>query len=268
MIFDFTLDSIEKVQPWGTPNSLSIHWFALTQGKYRLKVGDEYLLNYTDEFIGNYLKKKPQHNISTSTFTEYYVVRLWEDILGILPAILESVPVPLQKFLNSGYENYQVLQKLADGWKESETVIKRIEGIGTADLAVFWLNERWFDSGYLSPSANIWLWSDENNVIFNWDNSEIKVEEIPVWTATKGSYRINKQEFVNEVREFNKKLLDEMGKRVETICQNWKNDEIKIDFEQLKSEQKNRAMWLESTLKNLRRTDWSQVISAVNQIND
>ena len=88
MIFDFTLDPIENVHPWGKPENLSISWFVLTQGNYRLKVGNEYLLNYTNDFIKHLSEKYPEYTRTQTTFVDYYVVRLWEDVLDILPAIL------------------------------------------------------------------------------------------------------------------------------------------------------------------------------------
>lgn len=270
MIFDFTLDSIENIYPWGKPENLSISWFALTQGNYRLKVGEEYLLNYTDEFLKYLSEKYPEYSDSQITFVDYYVVRLWEDILDILSDILEPVPEKLQHFLDSGYENYQSLHERALDWQESEikTGANKSDTWETVDLATNWLNYCWLDSAYLSPSAKIWIWSNENDVVISWDNSRVKVENINVWSANKGNYRINKNEFINNVREFNKNLFDDMNERVETVCQSWKNDKIKIDFEQLKNEQRNRATWLESKLKTVRKTNWSKVISAISQIND
>lgn len=268
MIFDFTLDPIEKVYPWGNPEDLEIHWFALTQGSYRLKVGNEYLLNYTSDFINHLSEKYPEFNQPRNTLVDYYVVRLWEDILDIIPALLEPVPKELQHFLYSGYKNIQALNERAVDWEEAkvENGANEDQAWHTFELATDWLNNRWLDSAYLSPSARIWVWSDENDVVISWDNSEVKVGEIYVWAAIKGNYRISKNDFIKEIQEFNKCLFDKMEKRVKTICQNWKNDKIKIDFEQLKSEQKNRAAWLELTLKNKRKTNWSEVISALNQI--
>lgn len=269
MIFDFTFDAIEDVRPWGNPKNLSISWFALTQGNYRLKVGNEYLLNYTDEFV-NYLSEKyPEYTHCQTTFVDYYVVRLWEDILEILPAILESVPQQLQHFLNSGYENYQSLDKSTSDWWKSDSPkqISENKSWEIFHLATGWINNRWLDSAYLSPSTRIWIWSDENDVIISWDNRQIKVEGISIWSASQENYRINKREFINEIQNFDGQLFAEMNKRVEDVCRNWKNAEIKINFEQLRSEQKNRATWLESKLKDFCKTDWNEVVSAIELIN-
>lgn len=200
MIFEFQLNPIEDIQPWGEFPNLSLHWFGFTDGKYRLKVGAEYLLNYSAEYTKYCIEKFPEYSFNT-TFVEYQVVRLWEDILEMLPAILKSESKEFKYFL---------------------------------------------DVGYLTNPPKIWICEDNEDVIINWDNRKIKIENIPVWSATKGNYRINKKDFIEEVQRFDESLISQMNERVETICQTWKKPETKIDFEQLKTEQKYRATWLES----------------------
>jgi hypothetical protein len=268
MIFEFKLNPIEEVHPWGEPSNKSLHWFGFTEGEYRIKVGSEYLLNYSSEFT-NYLNKKFPEYFSKTTFVDYQVVRLWEDILAMFHFIIEPVPQELHHFLDFGYENYSSLRSRVDDWLDSETAkgSDEEESWKISEKADFWLNERWLDSGYLSPSARIWIWSDENDVIFSWDNREIKVENISVWSAAQGNYRISKEDFINEVQQFDRSLISQMNNRVETICKTWKHPEIKVDFEQLQSEQKNRATWFEPNAKNVLKTDWSEVLSAIKIIN-
>ena len=174
MIFEFELKPIEDIQPWGEFPNENLHWFGFTDGKYRLKVGDDYLLNYSEDYTKYCAEKFPDYSFNT-TFVEYQVVRLWEDILDLLPDILESLP------------------------KE---------------------NKFFLDAGYLVNPPKIWFCSDEKDVIINWDNRKIKVEKIPVWSATQGSYRISKKDFIEEVKRFDKSLISQMNKRVEKICQN------------------------------------------------
>lgn len=267
MIFEFQLSPIEEIRPWGNAPNQSLSWFGFTFGEYRIKVGEEYLLNYSDVFA-NYLNTEfPEYPYQT-TLIDYQVVRLWEDILDILPSILEPVPEELHHFLDSGYENYSALRSLVKDWQESQIVrgISENENWKIAEKVDFWLDERWLDSAYLSPSTQIWIWSDENAVIFSWDNRDIKVENAPVWSATYGNYRITKEDFINEVRKFDNNLISQMKERVEIICRTWNKSEIKIDFEYLRVEQKNRATWFESSLSKARETNWNEVTSAIKMI--
>jgi len=268
MIFEFKLSPIEDVSPWDYPPNQSLSWFGFTDGKYRIKVGLEYLLNYSKEYK-DYLNEKFPEYLSGTTFVEYQIVRLWEDILEMLPSILEPVPKEIQYFFTSGDKDYVDLRNNLLDWQDSE-IMKGVEEIGTLDfgeLAVCWLDDRRLDNGYLTNSANIWIWSDEKDVIFSWDNRKIKVENIPVWSAELGNYRIDKKDFVNEVRKFNNSLISQMEDRVESIRRNWSKPEIKIDFENLKNEQKIRATWLTLALNERRKTNWNEVISAIKIIN-
>ncbi|MEK7725493.1 MAG: DUF5984 family protein [Acidobacteriota bacterium] len=268
MIFEFKLDSIEDVQPWGESPNKQIHWFALTQGIYRLKVGDEYLLNYSNEFTAQISEKFPNIRYR-GTFVDYYIVRLWEDLIDILPHILEPVPKELQHFLESDYKiQRDWSEKVADWHDKAELskVLNNDEIWEICENATDWINNRCLDSGYLSPSANIWIWSDENDMIISWDNQEIMVDGIQVWSATRSSYRINRNEFVLELKRFDNQLFSEMAGRVNEICKTWNNEEIYIDFEQLKSEQNNRATWMKSWVDSKHKTDWRKVIEAVNNV--
>lgn len=268
MIFEFKLDSIEDVQPWGNSPNKQIHWFALTQGLYRLKVGDEYLLNYSDEFTDHISKQFPQIRYQ-GTFVDYYVVRLWEDLIDILPHILEPVPKELQHFFESDYKTQRESFEKVEAWHdkaELNKVLNTDEIWEIRENATYWIDNRHLDSAYLSPSANIWIWSDENDVIINWDNQEIMVDRIQVWSATRGNYRISRNEFVLELKRFDQQLFSEMEERVDNICKTWNLKEIYIDFEQLKSEQKNRATWMKSWFNTNSQIDWRKVGKAVNTI--
>lgn len=132
MIFEFELKPIEEIIPWGEPPKQSLHWFGLTDGKYRIKAGDEQLLNYSGEYTKYCVEQFPEYSFDT-TFVEYQVVRLWEDILDLLPDILNCDSPDTQHFLDAGY-----LVNQPDIWfcADSENVTlnwdntsKRIENI-------------------------------------------------------------------------------------------------------------------------------------------
>lgn len=265
MIFEFKLDSIENVQPWGKPDNLELHWFALTQGIYRLRVGDEYLLNYSDEFI-EYLSKNHGPSIYKGTYVDYYIVRLWEDLISILPNLLEPIPKDLQYFFESDYKTWKNWFGKVDIWRENQ--INKDISCDIAELSTYWLQNRYLNSFYLSPSANIWIWSDENDVIICWDNQEIAVDGLQVWSATRGNYRLTREKFIAELQKFDQKLFAEMDKRVNKICKTWNNKKIFINFSQLKNEQINRATWMNCWFKVNYKTDWQKIFSAIEMISE
>ncbi|MGW6509744.1 DUF5984 family protein [Streptomyces niveus] len=80
--FRFGLTPVHDIQPWGgdTP---SPSWFSLTDGWYDI------------EADGRHLFRHP----AGGTSVDYYVVRLWEDVLDALPQALEPVPADLVAFM-------------------------------------------------------------------------------------------------------------------------------------------------------------------------
>ena len=39
-LFEFELKKIEDIEPWGAPEKPSLSWFALTDGTFRVEVGE------------------------------------------------------------------------------------------------------------------------------------------------------------------------------------------------------------------------------------
>jgi Family of unknown function (DUF5984) len=269
MIFEFELDPIENVQPWGESPNERIHWFGLTQGIYRLKVGNEYLLNYTDEFT-DYISKNHPQIYYKGTYVDYYVVRIWEDLIDLLPTILEPVPKDLQHFFKSDYKVQKTWFEKVNEWEEkaeSQKTQTNDEISNICDAAIYWIQNRQLECWYLSPPAKIWFWADENDVIISWDNADTIVEGFQVWSAKRGNFRINRDEFIAELKQFDKKLFAEMEKRVDIICKTWNNNKVSINFEQLKGEQIQRATLMENHLNFNTKTDWRTVSESIDLIN-
>jgi hypothetical protein len=262
MLFDFCLRSLEEVQPWGKAPDLSLSWFGLTEGFYRLQVGSEFLLNYSDEFI-NYWASRSSNGYSGS-FIDYYVVRLWEDILDMLPDVLKPLPPELSSFFEDDSIAWCRWERDASTWLDNQSDEDR--AIGMFELAVLWQHTRRLDAAYLQNAPRIWIWSTDRNVIVSWDNTEIALEGIPVWSAERGHYAIERSEFLDEVHAFNNRLISEMAERVESVCAHWYRTEIFVDTQHLRYEQQDRETWLNQALKRSSAVSWDDVLSAINII--
>ena len=240
MLFEFELRPIEAVTPWGTPPYAKLHWFGLTDGFYRLKVGDQYLFNYTKEIKEHWAKKHPELNAhSKSTWVDYQVVRLWEDILEMLPHILEPLPKELNAFLekNDRYlEEWE--EKVSSSYKDEEEFW---------DIMA-WIGERYLDNGYLSHRASIKIWTANNEVAIKWDTREWVIDGIPVWSAQQGIYRMPVGVFMEEVHSFHERLMNAMEARVAAILENKGIDSVDIDLIRLASEHEERKQWLGNAL--------------------
>src|SRR4051794_34154431 len=89
-MFEFTLDAIDAIQPWGEPGKLSLSWFALSLGEYHLELGGREVLRYSDAAVEYFKRVAPRAR--AGPFVEYQVARLHEDLLQIIPQVLQRVP--------------------------------------------------------------------------------------------------------------------------------------------------------------------------------
>lgn len=258
MLFDFYLCPLEEVKPWGKPQNLSLSWFGFTEGFYRLQVGSEFLLNYSDELVNHWAKQFP--NIYGGPYVDYYVVRLWEDILDMLPNVLEPLPSELFNFFEKDKNAWFHWKSNALNWVDNQP--DEDKALETFEFAVLWQDVRCLDAAYLQNSPRIWIWSTEESVIISWDNTDIALEGIQVWSATQGHYCIKRDEFLNEVLAFHNKLMSEMAKRVDSVCDRWCKTEIHVDTQHLRYEQQDRKMWLDHALKKSPSTHWEEMLAA------
>lgn len=261
-LFDFSLRPLEAVQPWGQPPDLTLSWFGFTEGFYRLQVGSDYLLNYSPQFVERWSQAFPDAYQGSSV--DYYVVRLWEDLLDLLPAILEPLPADLAAYFDARPKDWFAWRRQALAWAEQQP-----DTAAAFDLfgqATGWQCDRKLDTGYLQNPSKIWLWSTPQFVTISWDNSDITWEGIPVWTAQQGHFSMARSEFLEAVRAFDNKLIYEMAKRVEIICHQWLRPEIYVNTDHLSKEQHDRATWLDQALQKTSPPPWATILSAIQTV--
>lgn len=256
MLINFTLAPIESIVPWGEPGSHSLHWFGLTYGEYWIQAGEATLFEYSDH----------ARNAGISRYCDYQVVRLHEDLLDMLPYILEPVPEPLVPYISG--ESAKAWRNAYHAWcdiDDDDTDADRLGAIG--DAAVAWSERRRLDSAYLSPSANIAIWSDREHVHIEWDNRDRQYDGKPAWSALLGTYRISRDRFIDETRSFHVRLMDQMASRVDRVVKGGLPSGIHIDLQGLVREHEQRTGLLDSALKlTIPQTDWQRTEEAIGDI--
>ncbi|MFE7797657.1 DUF5984 family protein [Nocardia sp. NPDC057440] len=132
MSIRFGLAPLAEVHPWGKDSEL--HWFGLTQGWYCLDVGGFELMRYSDRSIeqlrgdGANLSGA-EHVGDEERYIDYYVVRLWEDILALFPEALEPVPADLIDFLRSDSEQWS--QEVLDASINDDALAREVDAAMT-----------------------------------------------------------------------------------------------------------------------------------------
>lgn len=257
MLFNFSLTPLERVKPWGDPDNQTLHWFGLTDGQYWIAVGNDTLLEYSDHLWAR--NDWPR-------YCDYQVARIYEDLLDMLPFVLEPVPIDLISYL-SGNSGASWDAKSASWFSQTQRPNDDDRYWEIVDSSATWIGRRTLDSLYLSPRANIRLWSDEDHVHIDWDHSKTLLDGNPVWSALRGSFQIPRSNFLREIHSFHERLMTQMSSRVESVLSGVFPTNVKIDFQALQQEQTIRSRSIENSLSGrIQPTDWNAVRSAISEI--
>lgn len=259
-LFDF------KFAPIQNPLKIGYyHWFWLTDGFYWINIGNQKLFELSDETI-NYW----QINIDSDEqkCMDYPVVRLWEDMLEILPTILNPVPKSIHQLFLQFQENcdknsnkwydYVENEESSGRYKENELLfgvplffdahIISTMHIASSPLLYFW---RYQESG----GDKMWIGWDFTQTITDDDTNQ----EMPIWSANKGVAKMDFNDFMNEVKQFNDKFLNQMQEKIDEILS---SNELKslypddFDFSVLQNEQNSREKELNKALNLIQEIDW------------
>jgi hypothetical protein len=256
MLFNFELAPLQVVQPWGEPGNLHLHWFGLTDGRYWVQAGDATLFEYS-EFV--------LERLGGSRYCDYQVARLYEDVLEMTPHVLEPLPAELVPYI-SGHSG-RAWALTASAWREACAERADEADWDIVDASGTWIGNRTLDSGYLSPSASIHMWSDDSFVHIEWDNREKRVGSAHAWSALCGSYRLPRSDFVHEVQSFHARLMDEMGARVERVAAGDLPVQVQVDLSSLQREHEQRIHLSSHVFAGpARPTDWQAVLSSLREI--
>jgi hypothetical protein len=260
VLFNFTLSPLESILPWGGPEDPHLHWFGLTDGEYWIEAGETILFEYSSQ---------ARERQSFPRFCDYQVARLHEDVLDIIPCVLDAVPARLARYIqiDPGSESGNVRGTLRRVWHDQvrsgqydDPYLEIIDG------AYSWISRRRLDNGYLTPSAEIQMWSDDSVVRIEWDNRDKMIDGAQAWSAVSGSYQLPREEFVMEVRSFHNLLMQQMSERVLQVVSGALPN-VRIDLTGLLKEHAQRSADIDGIFSGpAATTDWRRVQEAITRI--
>lgn len=246
MRIPFELVSLDEVALWGERPTL--HWFGLTQGWYGLEVGGVELLRYTEPTLG-LTRANPA---AEPPWPDYYVVRLWEDLLEVLPSALEPVPDDLARFFAAE----------AEGWVVDAGDPDVLDDSAVAAAAAEAYSRRWTDTSYLrfGPAFRWWrTLYPEHTITVAWRFTPDPDGEITFSAPLSGRRTLSTQIFVAAVTDFDHRLLQAMQERVDRLAAAGGAPGIDLDIPGLIQEQAQRRTWLPRALARHDDTDWAAV---------
>jgi hypothetical protein len=244
---EFDLTPLAQVVAWGKPGNQSLHWFGLTDGRYDVVIGEHRLFSEHDRMDG----------------IDYQVVRLWEDLIDLLPEILDEVPDALAT-------------RLADvdawmAWNDRAWDLTEELGLDPEllDAATCWWRDRRLDTGHLVAAPRLQLWRTSGVVHATWrtrlGEHEVARADLPRWASPAGDAELALTELTDEIRRFDHALIAAMQARVDEVATSWSRPDVAIDVEQLRREHRDRSGWLTDTLARVHRTKrpWDEVVTAI-----
>jgi len=257
-LFEFKLKDLRDVLPWGEAPDLCLHWFGLTDGIYFLNVGNDQLFRASELMLRHWSRQDNSIDLN-QPYVDYQVVRLYEDLLDILPDILDPVPTTVNKLIDTSSAQKSWYSSL-DWYFETD------ENDELDDLffnATDWWSFRKLSTLHLSQGPDIWFWRINDTIRIRWDNEQKEIDGIQPWTAITGQYDLPIAAFMEEVESFHTRLMDEMGNRIDILLNNNPIPDIKIDFHGLTKEHEERKAFLQSAIKRgPQKTDWNQVLKS------
>jgi hypothetical protein len=270
MLFNFHLHQLTEVEPFGKPPNLSLGWFGLTDGWYWIDTGSAELFKYTPAVVQHWQQTVPTPEASSALdyYADYYVVRLWEDIIDLLPEALEPIPAPLVARLTP-QADWDVWYKhfLLKWEQEGDDCDVEITDL-YADAERWWIDRK-LSTSYLKSGCRIWFWTDGTDLVIDWDNRGLEIGGEPVWVATWGRSRMPLQSFMDALTSFDARLMEAMASRIAMVRADWPRRDVFIDLEGLQREHQERTTRLVQALKKAKArpsTRWDHILDLLDQI--
>ncbi|HEY7063340.1 MAG TPA: DUF5984 family protein [Chloroflexota bacterium] len=264
VLVNFKLRPTTEIEPWlGADGLRTLHWFGLTLGWYWLDLRETEFFRY-DDTIQAHWAQSPD-NQANSPYVEYQVARLHEDLMRMLPKVVEAVPAALATRLHLS-ERWDHWLGRAEAW-----MLSQAEDDRTAwDLyyqATGWWGERLLTTLGLAHPPRLWIWRADESVYLRWDNRKARIDGIPVWQAAAGEVSMPVNTFMAEVASFHTRFMEAMQARIEELRVHWPRADIRPDTESIEQEHTRRAaLFPGSGSSPLAVTDWDAVQSAMNTI--
>jgi Family of unknown function (DUF5984) len=245
-LIEFELKSIKEIVPWGE-GAGRLSWFGLTDGFYYLNTGIDQLFRYSNQIIDYWKHLYPDDVTVSHPYVDYQITRLYEDLIEILPNVLQPIPKELHSLV--------ITQAKEDSWRKYwRDMLDLVDDEDEKTIDQFihaqsWWNHRQLSSYHIVEGPTIAMWRFENEIFIRWDNQSRTINNIPVWSSQMGEVNMSVDEFISEIKSFNDRFLSAMCDRVNEIVHANPIHDVDIDIEHLIKEQSEREGWLANALK-------------------
>jgi hypothetical protein len=256
-LINFKLKHPDSIAPWGDGPDTSMDWLGLTEGAYWLDLNKAILYEYTDEVLTGE---------EETTYVEYPLARLTEDVSALFESIAAPVPDTFYSIAKSNHYLYrfygavqQWLEQLSD-----QVTYDRYE------KAIAWIYSRTLIAMHLTGGPGISFFRNGEKLAIVWKADYLTENDKPVWTAGNGEMEMPYESFVREVEDFGERFFKAMDTQVQlAIGKDWGT--AYINKERLVQEQQERKVaWGQKVAllkgKSAKSTDWEQINSLITEM--
>ncbi|MEU9012685.1 DUF5984 family protein [Streptomyces sp. NPDC048479] len=242
--FRFGLTPLEMVRPWGGEHP-ELHWFALTDGWYCIDLGGHEVLRYSERTVQEL--RNDSDAGPPNPYVDYYVVRLWEDVIALVAEAMEPVPQDL----------LDVAADISPDWAWLDTP--------EAEAALTWHSAGYLHTSYLRIAPHVRCWrtivGEDDAVTVTWEHRADPEGVIEFAGPQTGRVTMPTSEFLAAVTELDRALFAAMDQRISELEEAAPPPGVQLDMEQLRRQHRDRATWLQRARDRDPGTDWDVVRS-------
>lgn len=277
VLFHFELRLLRDVMAWGpaSPNDARredwerrphVNWYGLMDGWYWIDAGGAELLRYSQAELDTVARLYPgelwvARNVGVP-YVDYQVAQFWQDVIDIVPDVLEPIPTWLARTLEPTGA-WTEWHRRAE--KAVMAALPKPEARNLLNEAGRWQRKRSLDTWYLSAAPAIWFWSDGANVHIEWDNRERYLHDsVLTWEAVLGHHALTVEAFRDEARSFNARFTRRMWDRTAIAQADWPRPDVALS-PHLNAEHRQSARYMRHRLEiGVREPDdWEAVFRAI-----
>ncbi|MBB4751811.1 DUF5984 family protein [Actinoplanes lobatus] len=243
--FQFECRPLADVSPWGR-SQLTLHWFGLSEGWFWFDSEDREVLRYRDEAVRRWDLERP--------YPDYYIARMWEDLILLRWVLEEPVPDDLVPFVDGTFPSREIPDD--DVYGDDVDVAFSVQ----SDFNVY--------LGYLaqSPTLKCWRHSVEGGDVVTL-SQQLTTEEASTFDGPpRLEFSLPAAEFFAAVEDFDRRFITAMEERVVELERSGPPAGVALDLDDLRREHLQRSRWLEQRLSEPRKVDWAAVRNGVAEI--
>lgn len=206
-LFNYILIPVEECRfPVSEGGHKNIAWFWLTDSYYYIQLDDVKLFESSKEWQEKYPADFP--------YDEYPYIRQLEDLFDILPQIAAGITEIAYRFINT-IGNWEWLMREVKQWYEvlGDNATDEQEALYD-DLNRFLYHSN-LDTGYLRFKSMLFFHHVGDRIIICYDFIDKDENDIPVWSAKRGSTEMTWIEFLSEIEDLLNRFFTDMDKQVE-----------------------------------------------------